>query len=530
METIKKTLTQVRDIWDRSGRGNRIAMVALVLFSLAAITGVGIWSSQPQYIPLAVGLTPDETAKIVSLIETEGISYQLNHAGSSVSVPKTDWAAARVAVGDAIPNVNAAPNLDPGNPLDSTETLRNLEHRNREIELGAAIQRMHAIQTAQVKISKPRNEIFQRPEEGTRASVLLDVKQGHFFSHQNAEAIALHIAHSVEGVTADNVSVTSMRGEDLRGTGSGIPSDIQSQLDYQKRVEAYYGSKVHTFLAASLGAHKAIVEVTTALDFEKQEITSKTYDPDGKVAKSEDILSDSQSGQVEGGLVGAAGNFGSNNALLRGGTQKKETAKSEFLVPETTETITKQPGKLLRLNVGVIVDLAGDTDGADADTDAAATPSRKKLTVAEVEKLVTTCLGIDESRGDQISVVEGPVHNPFAGDAVPVAGAWDQYRDMFQVVSLGLASLVAVVFGLLTLRRLKPITLPPDTSEAESKRDKLVEEISEEATSHPETISQIVATWLNEPLPTPEPTSGEEVPAADAGDAEPPANEIRAAA
>jgi flagellar biosynthesis/type III secretory pathway M-ring protein FliF/YscJ len=69
---------------------------------------------------------------------------------------------------------------------------------------------------------------------------------------------------------------------------------------------------------------------------------------------------------------------------------------------------------------------------------------------------------------------------------------------MFQVVSLGLASVVAFVLGFMTLRRMKPITLKSEAA-ADARREQLLANISNQAANDPETVSRIVAAWLNEP-------------------------------
>ncbi|MFK7818280.1 MAG: flagellar basal-body MS-ring/collar protein FliF [Planctomycetaceae bacterium] len=495
METIKNALSQAQRVWERSSRGNKIATIAMVLVSAVSIFGVGIWSMQPQYIPLALELETGQVTTAKTRIEAAGIPVKMNFNATGILVPKSQWNAARLAAGDAIPEGFADPELQELGPLDSREKHREIALRNNELRLQATIRQIQGIKNATVHISKPDDELFVRENGDTRASVVLDLDRGRTFSRTNAETIVQLVSHGVEGLAPDNVSVSTTRGENLRGLNAGVDSEVQAQLEYRKLVEAHIAGKAESLLSQMLGTNNAIVRVSADIDFTTLKIIDTRYDAEGKVAADTKIDNETtyKTGRSAIGPVGTTPNLAgqTGTGVLRSSPDKKENITSKFLVPKTVETTNGPKGKLQRLTVAAMVDLSGFPEGA------------AKPTLEQIKALIRTATGIDETRTDTIEVVEATL--PDLEELIPVAApaGWNQYRDMFQVVSLGLASLVAFVLGFMTLRRMKPITLKSEAA-ADARREQLLANISNQAERDPETVSRIVAAWLNEPLPSDE--------------------------
>lgn len=494
METIKNGFAQARRVWERSSKGNRIATVALVLMSVGAIAAVGVWSVQPQYVPLASGLAPHELANIISRIEAENIQYKLNHAGTAISVSKSQWNAARVAAGDAITTDLSEPDFLEGSPLDPREERQVRLLRNKEKSLASTIRRMQGIKSATVHISQQNEMVWARPHEKTRASVLLELDRGSSFGREQAEAIVQLVSHAVEGLLPEDVAITNTRGENILGHSAGIDAVVERQFEYSRRVEAKLAAQAETMLSRIFGLNKAFVRVTADIDFRKVTTTDTTYDPDSKVISKEinETKTYQQTRRAPIGPVGATPSLSGNKSSNGSGTNKEELINAEYKVAQTVETNISAPGAIKRLTVAATVDLSGATDEAGAAT----------VTIEQVEALIKVATGFDEDRTDSITVINAPLPDLEVAEPIAAPTGWDQYRDVVQVVSLGLASVFAVVFGFLTLRRIKPITLPSDDGESEARRARLVADISDQASRDPETVSRIVAAWLNEPLPS----------------------------
>jgi hypothetical protein len=63
---------------------------------------------------------------------------------------------------------------------------------------------------------------------------------------------------------------------------------------------------------------------------------------------------------------------------------------------------------------------------------------------------------------------------------------------------LGIAAVVALIVGLLVVRQLKPIALPTASTEPDTGRSaRLLDEISQQAQSHPEILARVISAWLD---------------------------------
>ncbi len=491
MEALKNTYAQLRRVWTKSGRPTQIATVFFAVVSVAAIVGVGIWSAQPQYYPLASGLSPEDIAAVMTKLEAEQIPYELNHAGTAISVPKSSWNKARIAAGDTIVAAGSPPPLE-GSPWDIPEQRRYYELRDKERRLEHTIARMNSVKSATVHISHKEDEVFLRPEASARASVQLELERGRLFSREQAESVVALVSHAVEGLTPDSVTVSDTMGRQYPES-SGIDADVESQFEYQKRMEAYLASKAQTMLATMLGLENAIVRVTTDVDFRRTTSTLKTYDPDGKVIRREETTSKTTTQRDPVGRVGTTPNLGGGSAAGNDTVNKEETVDAEYSVPETIEELIEAPGTIKRMTVAAMVDLSGTGENG------------AKVTIEQVRALIQVATGFDASRDDQIEVVEADLPDAPPPADLQTPGMWEQVRELVQVGSLGLASLVAFVLGWLTLRRIKPVTIKAaDSVDSEASRARLIANITETASRDPDTVSRIVAAWLNEPLQPPE--------------------------
>ena len=66
MNFFKNLYEQLRSVWRQSGAAGRVGLVAATALCVAVVIGVGIWSSQPDYVALASNLEPAQSSAIVA--------------------------------------------------------------------------------------------------------------------------------------------------------------------------------------------------------------------------------------------------------------------------------------------------------------------------------------------------------------------------------------------------------------------------------------------------------------------------------
>ncbi|MCA8998810.1 MAG: flagellar M-ring protein FliF, partial [Planctomycetaceae bacterium] len=430
-----------------------------------------------------------------SSLEAANIDYQLNFGGSSILVPRAQLAQARIEVRELIDSAPATDSEFEGG-LWSDPSLNQVRLiRQQELRLSATIAQMKSVRSATVHVSQPDPSPFIRNSSPTKASVTLDLKPGVPFSGSDAAAIVSLVAHSVEKLTPENVTVLSTEGRILSSV-TGVDGEVSGQLEYRSMLEANLASKAENLLIPLLGVGKATVRVTADVDFTETERTQRTIDPDSKAKVREEIRTESFTGpdKVALGPPGTSSNLSTESpATSPVGTRESEDLTAEYLNGETTDLIREHPGRIRRLTVAAVVELPESIP--TSSTNAAS------VTSDQIEKIIRNAVGFDEDRGDQIEVVAAALSG-VPELFVPLT-FWDQLRNaapLIRAASLGLASLVALLLGVFLIRRMKPVVIEaPGTNTLSPDVVDRLNELSHQMREHPDVVNTVLASWLEQP-------------------------------
>ncbi|QDU40253.1 Flagellar M-ring protein [Maioricimonas rarisocia] len=499
MSFLKELTNQLTGLWGGWSRSQQVIMVVSGVVCLASIIGVGVWATRPEYIALIDHLGPGEAAEVVSTLESAGIDYKLNFSGSAVSVPRQSVSTARLALKDVIDTESTQDESldggiwsDPG--LSHVRILRQQESR-----LARSIAQMRTVRNATVHISQPEPTPFVRDRESTKASVVLDLKPGTHFTRADAQSIVSLVSHGVEGLDPMNVTVLDTEGRLLSST-NGFDADVTGQLEYRNRLESDLAAKAETMLSQLLGPGRAVVRVTADVDFTETEREETTYDPDGKVKLSEEVTSEQTTGMqaAAAGPAGTASNVGAN--ALAGSrsptTTKIESNKTEYANAEVRDKVREAPGKIRRLTVAAIVSLPSATADAGDGTAAAPAPTYDKT---QIESIIKQAVGFDLQRSDEIEVLDAPLLGAPEQFAPPEGFAWTQYEKLLRTLSLGLASIVALLLGVLLIRRMKPVIVEAEgAGDGSNDVAQRINSLSMEARENPEALATALSVWLGE--------------------------------
>lgn len=509
MRLLTDITVQLKAIWSRWSASQRaIISIALVL-SVMSIAGVGYWATRPHYVVLANRLTPAQTADYVSALEAAGISYQLNFAGSAISVPQSVHNQARLEVRDLL-EIEAEQELDLSGSLWSDPAMNQARlMRQLEQRIARTIQQMKPIHSATVHLSRPESSPFVREQKPAKASVTIDIKPGASFTSRDSSAIVSLVAHSVEHLTPENVTLLSTDGRVL-SSPTGLEGEVSGQLEYRQQLEASLATKAETLLLPLLGVGRSTVRVSAEIDFTETERKQRIIDPDSKAKVKEEVRKVSYVGDspVPVGPPGTSSNLTPpSSSSKRSGQHESEDLLTEYLNGETTDLIRELPGRVQRLTIAAVVQLPDSmasaqgttTSGTEGNT--AGSPDRAESTVTKekVEAIIRNAVGFDESRGDQIEVVAASlVAAPDLASPVGFLPVMSDYLPLIRGVSLGLASLVALGLGLLMLRRIRPVvigsanqnTLSPEILER-------LNSLSNQIQDNPEAVTTVLASWLS---------------------------------
>jgi flagellar M-ring protein FliF len=441
---VQSVTNPVQQLIDRVG-GPRRALIGVVGLGLAVlIFGVAQWAAAPTWEPLYSGMSLETTGQVTANLEEAGIRYELAMGGTEVRVPSSELARARVVLASAGLPESGRPGLELFDQPSwgMTDFTQRINYRRAlEGELERTISRMQGVEAAKVHLAMYETASIRRLDRPAEASVVLQLRTGAQAGPDVVQGIAHLVASSVDGLSSENVTVLDGSGRLL-----SIPDEPGSlatlnsrQLAIQRDMETYLEEKAHEIVGRIVGPGNARIQVAVDVNFDRVERRSESVDPDRQAISTEERA------EIIPGAEGGAGST---------------TQSSTFENSRSLEVFSGATGTVRRLSVAVLVNdrLVEDDDGARYE-------ARSPEDLARIESLVRGAVGIDESRGDVISVVSVPF------DGLQVGVVEEPAPNVLEIVAMVqrpaitvLGLLLAFIVALRVIRMLK-VAPPPEPEE-----------------------------------------------------------------
>ena len=434
---------------------------------LAAVLGVAAGVAAVLVaVMLRVGQAPDallysnldlrEASEISAALDQAGIKYSSKGDGSTIFVSRDEVGTARLMLaGKGLVTSGSVGYeiFDNQSVLGQTEFQQNLnEQRALQGELSRTIMSMRGITSARVHITMPRREMFQAAATDPTAAVVVGVG-GRDLSGDQVRAIRNVVASSVPNLKPDKVTVTDQSNRTL-AAGSEDTGFTSANAEAAKATtESQLQTRIKDIVEGVVGAGAARVQVTADIDHSRSTTQEQKFDPDGQVVRSTSTngsQSQDTTGQADGGVTATNNIPGGQapNATPVGSTNSENTETTNYEISNTTTTTVKEPGEVKKLSVSVAVD-GKYTPAADGKGEPTYAP-RTAEEVQQIKTLVAAAVGIDETRGDKIEVV----NVRFNREPSAAPGA-DEGSSMFNFdkndIMRGVELLVLVITGFLLI-------------------------------------------------------------------------------
>lgn len=372
----------------------RVFAVLLGAGLVLAAIALTQWINKPQMSPLFTNLSPTDAAAIVDELNSSGVPYELTAGGSTIMVPNSQLydTRLRVASEGLLANSDAGYSLLDGMSMTSSEFQQQVTYqRALEGELARTIGAMDGVSAASVKLAIPQESVFVSETPDPTASVFIQTGSTGALPPASVQAIVHLVSASIESMKPEGVAVIDSNGVVLSSVGGDNSTVMQSgQIsEYEKRI----ATSVQAMLDRVVGSGNAVVSVSAELDYDKTHTTTETYSSDPSAAPISESMtreeySNSSLEATTGGVLGADNLTQPRDEASDTGNYLKETAVRNNAVNKVTSVQETAPGSVKRQSVSVVV-----------SKEAAAS-----LNMGELEQMVAAAAGIDEDRGDVVSV------------------------------------------------------------------------------------------------------------------------------
>lgn len=435
-------------LWNGLDLKKRAFVAGATLAVFLGVLAIARLAGTPGMALLYSGLQGAAAGDVVAALEQDGVAFEIR--GESIYVDSSRRDKLRMVLAAQGLPANSGTGyeiLDSLSGFGTTSQMFDAAYwRAKEGEIARTILANPLIRAARVHIAQAPSKPFQDVQQA-KASVTLTTAAGTLPTDQ-ARALRHLVAAAVPGMTAADVAVI----DTVAGLLPGEDSTLQPDSAGAARAAELRGN-VERLLAARVGAGKAVVEVAVEVVTDREEITERRFDPQGRVAISQETENRSGTSTEPGGGVTVSSNLPEGDAATGQAGKSENTESRErvnYEVSETQRELLRTPGSVRKISVAVLVD--GEAVTAADGTQTFEPRSDEELAI--LRELVASAVGIDESRGDVLtikSMVFQP--EPIAGELME-AGVFGAFAglDVMAVIQILVLAAIIVVLGLFVIR------------------------------------------------------------------------------
>lgn len=381
----------------------RIIGVSVIVGVIALVLLANVFAKATAYVPVYSELTPSDVTAVSAKLSEAKIDYRLD--GKTVLVSPAKINRAKIYLAQyGLPHSPVAGPVEgkeppPGIMPEDSRTIDAKEKVKLEGEMVMAIREMDGISDAIVKITLPDKSLFAGDQNPPTAAVMLKLQPGFRLAQEQVNAIAFFVSSSAPGLTAENVKIVDIQGKNYSvdtksfGKMSVLPEIEQEKvIAYENRLK----DKIKESLNGVLDPDKYTVALSVDMDFSQAEITEEKYggpaNVEGQVKTTEDTSEESFSSMPE---AKDATQMGGVSEAVKGskGEYIKKSGKTTYNVDAVKKRIVTAPGTIKRITASVAVD------------------NLQPELAGKIKELVSSAIGIDETRGDKVAVLSMPFSN-----------------------------------------------------------------------------------------------------------------------
>ena len=394
------------------------AIVGIVAFLIFMVVYTAKKETNDRYEVLFETLSSEDAAKVVTQLDSEGIPYELLE-NNVIKVPKSVVYKQRISIA-------ASQGIKKDSDGVGFELFDNQEFgatsfdqrvkllRAREGELSRTINALSPIESASVSLALQKETLFVSKQKDPTASVMVTLVDGRSLSSKQVRGIKNLVASAVPNMSSKNVMLVNSFGETLGDEEEmaqmGELSAVQQK--YKTKEEMKRQKKILQVISPFVGGDtKVVAQVTIEFDFSIQNSTSESFDPEN-VVRSEQISEEKREGGTPpevGGVPGTVSNIGPVQGLKSNQISEKyekNSGTTNYEVGKTVQTTKSQFARIKRITAAVIVDgkYKNKLDEEGMATDEVEYKALEASDLQALTSLASRSIGIDEARGDQITV------------------------------------------------------------------------------------------------------------------------------
>src|SRR6056297_2180850 len=411
---IEKIITMFKEM----SMIRKILLGGLVLVIVAGFITMFVWANKTPYKAAYSGLSQEDAAAVVEALKSTNTPYRLTGDGTTILVPDTMVYDVRLTMAkEGIPKgAGVGYEIFDKSEFGTTEFVQKInKKRALQGELARTIAAFEAVKNAKVMIVLPKESVFVEETKQPSASILLELVAD--LKKDEVAAIAYLVASSVQDLTPKLVTIVDTAGRILF---EGKSEEEQARINAKNFADAQYQHKVRfeenltrriqTMLERIVGADKAIVRVTSEMDFSKNNMNEEIYDPFER--GGEFIRSRKNRAEKVVQLDEQIGTPSSVNPITdedQTGDKNRERINKRddtvnYEISRRVRETQKPMAELTRLSVAAVIDGKYELQIDDKGNTKRVYMPRSTEEMRQFQSIVSRAMGYNEERNDQVSM------------------------------------------------------------------------------------------------------------------------------
>ena len=379
--------------------GAAVAGIVVLLMFLAAYASGGVKGENGGYQVLFEQLSSQDAARVVEQLERDHIPYRIPRE-NVIEVPKEAVYKERITIASmGIPKEgHVGFELFDKQEFGASAFEQEVKFRRAlEGELARSIDSLAPVEKSSVSLALPKETLFVTENVLPSASVMVQLYPDLRLTSRQILGIKKLVAAAVPKLTPENVALINSEGETLGDDDAAVQAGELSVLQQQYKAgeEKKQEEKIINDLAPFIGGKDRVVaKVTIEYDFSEQSSTSEVFDPDS-VVRSEQTLKEKRQSSAKG-----------QNKEASVEKYEKTSGTADYEISKTVSTKKLEFARIKRMTAAVVVDgKYKPKKGPNAEAgDEVEYVALDETQLKAIDALVKQSIGIDEARGDQVSV------------------------------------------------------------------------------------------------------------------------------
>ena len=458
---IEKILATLREM----PLSRKIALGILAMALVAGFTTMFIWANKMEFKVAFSGLTKEDAALVVEKLKESNTPYRLTGDGTTITVPEAVVYDVRLSMArDGIPKGgHVGFEIFDKTEFGTTDFVQNI-NKTRAIqgELARTITAFDEVKTARVMIVMPKDSVFVEEVKKPSASILLELNSD--LDKEKVTSIAHLVASAIQDLTPKEVTIVDTAGRILF---EGKSEEEQAKINAENLADAQYQHKIRfeenltkriqTMLERIVGKDKAIVRVTSEMDFSEDDMNEEIFDPferGGDFVRSRKNRAEKVVGLSEEVPIPSTVNPIVGDENLQGKQNKELANKSDdtfnYEISKRVREVKKPMAVLTRLSVAAVVDGKYETKTDESGNQGRTYVPRSPEEMKQFQDIVVKAMGYNEERSDQVSVECFPFASIAEIQAEPALKGIEKIQEQYGRLIANL--LIVVALFLLVIR------------------------------------------------------------------------------